>query len=265
MWTKNKKGFTLAELLIVVAIIAVLVAISIPIFSSQLEKSREATDLANVRGAYAQVMAAANTEDQASVKYGNGVYYLIVDLKQKQDGWTTSGSSLNIGGVTPADKSHWIGSPKAGSQCRVSYRVSDGVKLTWSGDVEIKNLAEPGQLIKDNDGKTFTAESIKITKDKAFFTRNITLNEKTYRTRSFYVGEGSVFQKDAENFDKNPVPTTFKDSSFYKDSYHDKYTNEVAAFAYFDLDENNNVKNYTFVTPDAVYYSADGGKTWTQK
>ena len=38
-------GFTLAELLIVVAIIGVLVAISIPIFSSQLEKSREATDL----------------------------------------------------------------------------------------------------------------------------------------------------------------------------------------------------------------------------
>ena len=35
---KNKKGFTLAELLIVVAIIAVLVAISIPIFTSQLEK-----------------------------------------------------------------------------------------------------------------------------------------------------------------------------------------------------------------------------------
>lgn len=35
---KNKQGFTLAELLIVVAIIAVLVAISIPIFSSQLKK-----------------------------------------------------------------------------------------------------------------------------------------------------------------------------------------------------------------------------------
>ncbi len=39
---ENKKGFTLAELLIVVAIIAVLVAISIPIFTSQLEKSRDA-------------------------------------------------------------------------------------------------------------------------------------------------------------------------------------------------------------------------------
>ena len=51
---ENKKGFTLAELLIVVAIIAVLVAISIPIFTSQLEKAREATDLANIRAAYAE-------------------------------------------------------------------------------------------------------------------------------------------------------------------------------------------------------------------
>ena len=33
---QQNKGFTLAELLIVVAIIAVLVAISIPIFSKQL-------------------------------------------------------------------------------------------------------------------------------------------------------------------------------------------------------------------------------------
>ena len=47
---------------------------------------------------------------------------------------------------------------------------------------------------------------------------------------------------------------------------HDKKTtNGVKAFAYFDLDENNNVKNYTLVTSDAVYYSPDGGKTWTQK
>ena len=53
----NKKGFTLAELLIVVAIIAVLVAIAIPVFTNQLEKSREATALSNIRAAYAEAMA----------------------------------------------------------------------------------------------------------------------------------------------------------------------------------------------------------------
>ena len=53
----NKKGFTLAELLVVVAIIAVLVAIAIPIFTSQLEKSREAVDAANIRAAYAEVVS----------------------------------------------------------------------------------------------------------------------------------------------------------------------------------------------------------------
>ena len=55
----NKKGFTLAELLIVVAIIAVLVAIAIPVFTTQLEKSRESTDVANIRSAYAAATVAA--------------------------------------------------------------------------------------------------------------------------------------------------------------------------------------------------------------
>lgn len=53
----NKKGFTLAELLIVVAIIGVLVAISIPIFTSQLKKARLATNQANARAAYAAATA----------------------------------------------------------------------------------------------------------------------------------------------------------------------------------------------------------------
>ena len=62
---KRSSGFTLAELLIVVAIIAVLVAIAIPIFTAQLEKAKEATDMASFRAAYAEAAATAiNASDK---------------------------------------------------------------------------------------------------------------------------------------------------------------------------------------------------------
>lgn len=54
---KNRKGFTLAELLIVVAIIGVLVAISIPIFTTQLQKARFGTNQANARSALSAASA----------------------------------------------------------------------------------------------------------------------------------------------------------------------------------------------------------------
>ena len=54
---ERREGFTMAELLIVVAIVAVLVAIAIPVFSAQLHKSQDATDLANARSLYAELQA----------------------------------------------------------------------------------------------------------------------------------------------------------------------------------------------------------------
>ena len=258
MWTKNKKGFTLAELLIVVAIIGVLVAISIPIFSSQLEKSREATDLANVRSAYAQVMAAAQTEDQNSVSYRNGTYYLDVDLKQQQAGWQTS--NVNIAGVTSTDTSHWIGTPQPDGQCRVSYDSANGVKFIWSGTATLTKITEAV-----NSSSKFTASSLVDYGNAAYFTKTVKVNGTDVYVRSFYAGKGSKFQEAAEAFEKNPVAEKFKDSKFYKIEKWDKYTPNVQAFAYFDLDEKNNIKNYTLVMPDAVYFSPDGGKTWKLK
>lgn len=59
MKRSSKKGFTLAELLIVIAIIAVLVAIMIPVFGAQLDKATAAAELANVRAKYAEAVANA--------------------------------------------------------------------------------------------------------------------------------------------------------------------------------------------------------------
>ena len=50
----NKKGFTLIEMLVVIAIIAILVAIVIPTVSNATEKAKQATDLANIRSMVAQ-------------------------------------------------------------------------------------------------------------------------------------------------------------------------------------------------------------------
>ena len=59
---EDRKGFTLMELLIVVAIIAVLVAILIPVFNSSLVKAKEAADVANLRSAYAEAQIAILTD-----------------------------------------------------------------------------------------------------------------------------------------------------------------------------------------------------------
>lgn len=53
---KNNRGFTLAELLIVMAIILILAAIAIPSFTKQLEASRETSDVNALRAAYSEAI-----------------------------------------------------------------------------------------------------------------------------------------------------------------------------------------------------------------
>ena len=165
--TRNSRGFTMAELLITVAVIGVLVAISIPVFASQTEKSREATDLSNVRAAYTEVMAEAITEN---MEYQEKT----VPLKQKQDDWQ-SADSVTIGGITHAkgeeDTDHWKGIPGAGGKCTVSFDSKKGILFDWTGGSgdgsgpaidfkeDIHEIVESTELLTQNKTSMFEMDS----------------------------------------------------------------------------------------------------------
>jgi len=101
----SKKGFTLMEMLIVVAIIAILVAIAIPTFNSSLSKAKKAADDANIRAAYAQFQVTQMTNADSTDPVGQASATDVVTA------WT------NIGGpnlqyyarITVPKTGNWTG------------------------------------------------------------------------------------------------------------------------------------------------------------
>lgn len=131
---QNNKGFTLAELLIVVAIIAVLVAISIPIFHAQLRKARLATNQANARAAFSAAEAAYldYVAGHGSVKEYNSTYHTVTYMY-----FTAAGK-----GVLNDSPGYWVVDKNG--------KISTNTDVSsWTPDTELSDEHMLGDLVAD--------------------------------------------------------------------------------------------------------------------
>jgi len=139
---RNKKGFTLAELLIVVAIIAVLVAIMLPVFGASRAKAILARDAANLRSIYSELVVDAMTEGEFD---NNGKITILL-------GDALSASSVEFDSKTSA-KFAPAGSGKENATITVSYPgVDDDEIIVIDKDV----------ILKKSTGSTYTSSNNKI-------------------------------------------------------------------------------------------------------
>ena len=142
----NKKGFTLAELLIVIAIIAILIAIAIPAFSASLYSAKLQTDHANIRNAYA-VFQTARLTDVLDDGTATGVKASAATGKyvfQKDGSLTTANASPYLLQVTASDPT---------TDCASSI----GCNVNAVNGVKAASHTKGNQIVIEYDGTTAKA------------------------------------------------------------------------------------------------------------
>lgn len=140
---RKNGGFTLIEMLIVVAIIAILIAISIPLVATALERAREATDAANERSAIATATIAYLSNEpngeaataQGISTNGGAAYYVVA-----QSGDSDSSSTGSLVATFPTDPYFYgkgtangdVKEPHTGKLIYVSVAADTGaVTVEW--------------------------------------------------------------------------------------------------------------------------------------
>lgn len=255
---ESVQGFTLVELIIIVAILGVLVAILAPAYTKYIEKSREATDLANAKSAYNELMIniAEKEETPEPITFG---------LKQTISGWQ-SPLPISVGGASfnGTNTDNWVGTPGNNGTCEVSYDKNKGVIFTWSGGTEDAAARPTYKGDFDRTLKTLKdgynlLSNANMNNDKAYYSsQTFKIDGNPYTTRVYYA-DSPVFKKALEGY--TPKPASYDQSPFRKVEHdYDHFTHQ--GFAYYTYGKDGSINMFTYVNENKVYQTTDEGKTW---
>lgn len=236
----NNKGFTLSELLITLAIIAVLVIVSIPVFASQLEKSAESTDIENIKTAKsvssAQFATGKDLDGNTITKEGFTCYFDATSgilTKSIPEGYGR-GSEVDAG-------------------CEDTYMVvnptSQIPQSTYTSKTDVENKYISVYINSEGTIKTaWEGSSVKFTNNDAASTSTIEPSEETTE-------DSFVPPSDATEFIMNYSNRTmagFKTTAFVPNSIFEYDGTKY----YFKGYEENSLKGYSGVVtiPNSVSY-----------
>lgn len=170
----SKKGFTILEIVIVIAVIAILAAVLIPTFSNFIGSSQDRVDKTNADIIYKQYILETpkeNIKNKLIIKVGENRYIVYIDGKQSKKIYTIEQSKKQLGldPYTPMDivegfENILITSNEKLIKVKSLNQLYDGarIKIFYEGEENVLVMSDPvaGDVICATD--TLNIEVIKL-------------------------------------------------------------------------------------------------------